>query len=84
MTIYQYYPGGHITVWSLVKEGGILRGDADESGDINISDATVLIDYLLNSSNDINIDNADCDLNGEITIADVTCLIDYLLSGTWP
>ena len=84
VTIYQYYPGGHITVWSLVKEGGILRGDADESGDINISDATVLIDYLLNSSNDINIDNADCDLNGDITIADVTCLIDYLLSGTWP
>ena len=59
-----------------------MRGDADESGDINISDATVLIDYLLNSSNDINIDNADCDLNGEITITDVTVLIDYLLSGT--
>ena len=85
VTIYQYYPGGHITVWSLTKHGGILRGDVDESGDITISDVTALIDYLLSGNADlINIDNADCDQEGNISISDVTALIDYLLSGSWP
>ena len=85
VAIYQYYPGGHITVWRLTKEGGILRGDVDESGDISISDVTALIDYLLSDNADgINIDNADCNLDEEISIADVTALIDYLLSGSWP
>ncbi len=85
VTIYQYYPGGHITVWSLTKQGGILRGDVDDSGDISIADVTILIDYLLSGSADgINLDNADSDMNNEISIADITTLIDYLLSGTWP
>ena len=32
--IYQYYPGGHLTVWSLTKQGGLLRGDINEDGTI--------------------------------------------------
>ena len=85
VTIYQYYPGGHLTVWRLTKQGGILRGDVDSDGEVSITDATVLIDYLLTGNNDgISLDNADCDLNEEISIADVTALIDRLLNGTWP
>ena len=85
VVIYQYYPGGHLTVWRLTKQGGLLRGDVDEDGEVTITDASVLIDYLLTGDTDaINLDNADCDLDGEVAIADVTCLIDYLLSGTWP
>ena len=83
--IYQYYPGGHITVWKLTKEGGILRGDVDCSGEVNIADVSALIDYLL-SGDPAGIDdvNADCNTDDEISIADVSALIDYLLSGTWP
>ena len=82
--IYQYYPGGHITLWRLTKHGGILRGDVDEDGTVNIADVTALIDYLLSGNADgINLDNADCDQDSNINIADVTSLIDYLLSGTW-
>ena len=82
--IYQYYPGGHITLWRLTKHGGILRGDVDEDRSINIADVTALIDYLLSGNADsINLDNADCDQDGNINIADVTSLIDYLLSGSW-
>ena len=82
--IYQYYPGSHLTVWRLTKQGGVLRGDVNEDGNVNIADVTALIDYLLSGSSEgINLANADCDLNESITISDVTALIDYLLSGGW-
>lgn len=82
--IYQYYPGGHITLWRLTKQGGNLRGDADEDGTVTIADVTTLIDYILTgNTNDINLENADCDRDGEIGIADVTALIDFILTGSW-
>ena len=82
--IYQYYPGGHITLWKLIKQGGILRGDVNEDGSVNITDVTALIDYLLSGSTEgINLDNTDCNQDESINIADVTTLIDYLLSGSW-
>ncbi len=82
--IYQYYPGGHITLWKLTKRGGNLRGDANDDGDVNIADVTALIDYLLSGSNDgINLDNADCNQDSDVNIGDVTALIDFLLSGNW-
>ena len=53
-------------------------------GNINISDVTALIDYLLSgNAAGISLDNADCELDGNINISDVTALIDYLLSGRW-
>ncbi len=85
VAIYQYYPGGHLTLWRLTKQGGILRGDVNEDGAINISDVTALIDYLLSGSTDgINLDNTDCNADSAINISDVTALIDFLLSGSWP
>ena len=82
--IYQYYPGGHITLWRLTKQGGLLRGDVNEDGSVNIADVTALIDYLLSGdTTGINLDNADCNQDEGVNIADVTALIDYLLSGTW-
>lgn len=51
-------------------------------GEIDISDVSVLIDYLLAGVN-INMTNADCDLDGEVSISDVAMLIDYLLIGSW-
>ena len=82
--IYQYYPGGHLTLWKLTKRGGIERGDVNEDGVVNIADATALIDYLLSGNADgINLDNANCNQDEGINIADVTALVDYLLSGNW-
>ena len=82
--IYQYYPGGHITLWKLTKRGSNLRGDANDDGDVNIADVTALIDYLLSGSTDgINLDNADCNQDSDVNIGDVTALIDFLLSGNW-
>jgi Leucine-rich repeat (LRR) protein len=60
------------------------RGDVDGNGNVNISDVTALIDYLLSgNASGINVSAADCDQNGAINISDVTALIDYLLSGHW-
>ena len=85
MTIYQYYPGGHLTVWSLTKQGGLLRGDVNEDGKVNISDVTALISYLLSGNTDgTNTDNADCNMDSTTNISDVTALINYLLSDSWP
>ena len=83
VTIYQYYPGGHLTMWRLTKRGGVLRGDVDDNGDVNITDVTLLINYLLNSNVTINYPNADCDSSSSINITDVTLLINYLLNGVW-
>ena len=84
VTIYQYYPGGHMTVWRLTKHGGVLRGDADGSGDVTITDVSALIDYLLSGNAEgISLEGADCDQQDGITIGDVSTLIDYLLSGNW-
>ena len=82
--IYQYYPGSHLTVWRMTKQGGLLRGDVNEDGSVNIADVTALIDHLLSGNTDgVNLDNANCDMNDDISISDVTALIDYLLGGSW-
>ena len=84
VTIYQYYPGGHITVWRLTKHGGVKRGDANGDGNVDINDVTVLIGFILSGEGEgINHDNADCDLVPGIDINDVTALIGYILTGAW-
>jgi uncharacterized lipoprotein YddW (UPF0748 family) len=83
--IYQYFPGGHITVWKLTKQGGLLRGDANADRVVNITDVTTLINYLLSDNlGGIDLYNADCNFDETVNISDVIALIGYLLSDTWP
>ena len=56
-----------------------IKGDVDDNGVVTIADVTLLIDYLLGSSEEINEYNADVDGDQRISIADVTSLIDMLL-----
>ncbi|MBQ9556344.1 MAG: choice-of-anchor J domain-containing protein [Muribaculaceae bacterium] len=70
-----------VNFWTLAGGPAILRGDVDQSGNVNIDDVTTLIDMLLNGG-PYN-DEADCDLSGSVGIDDVTTLIDFLLSGAW-
>ena len=59
-----------------------IPGDADGDGDVNISDVTALIDYLLTgNTSGIDLDGADVNRDGKVNISDVTDLIDYLLKG---
>jgi len=69
-----------VLVWPLnVAAAGTLRGDVDGDGEVNIADVTRLIDYLLDSSFEIDPATADVNRDGGINIADVTMLIDHLL-----
>ncbi len=58
-------------------------GDGNCDGFLNISDLTLLIDYLMNNeTTTIKETNADLNSDGNINIADVTALIDHLLTTT--
>lgn len=64
--------------------GGVLRGDVDGDGIVNIHDVTALINYLLNGdASEINLENADCCPDGRVNIDDLTTLINFLLTDQW-
>ena len=64
-----------------IDDAEVMIGDVDDDGIINISDVTVLIDYLLSGdASGINLTNADVTMDSSVNIGDVTALIDYLLS----
>ena len=61
-----------------------LRGDANTDGSVNITDAILLINALLNEDfESIYRYNADVNRDSNITISDVIALINYLHSGLW-
>ena len=75
-----YFAVDNVTIRSIEK-----RGDVDADGDVDISDVSALIDYLLSGdASGILLVDADCDQDGNVTINDVSTLIDYLLSDSWP
>ena len=58
---------------------GTTTGDVNGNSYVDISDVTILIDYLLNGSGNIQVDAADVDHDGNASISDITALIDILL-----
>ena len=75
-----YFAVDNLTIRSIEK-----RGDVNVDGNVNISDVTALIDYLLGGdTSGILLPSADCNQDGSVDINDVTTLIDYLLNGSWP
>lgn len=70
----------HIESW-----GSAIAGDVDSDGWLNITDVTVLIDYLLSgNSSGVSMQGADVDGDGVVNITDVTELIDKLLNNEQP
>lgn len=82
------YNDGTQSVWSNIEHVTIvgngdepLMGDVNGDGEVNISDVTTLIDYLLAMQPGDQFDAAaDVNGDGEINITDVTAIIDLLLS----
>ena len=73
----------NIVYWEICDKPVTLLGDVDDSGEVNISDITALIDYLLAPDLiEINKFNADMGGDNAISISDVSELIDYILTGT--
>ena len=81
-TIRFSIPGAYIDY--TFKQGERPRGDVNGDGGVDITDATMLINYLLSgNSSGIDLENANCDLQGGVDISDATTLINYLLNGHW-
>ena len=81
--IYQFLPKATFT-YQEPAEPQVIRGDVDGNGQVNVTDATVLINALLNENfSNVNMANADVDDNGSLNITDATALISFLLSGHW-
>ena len=73
----------HITETDFPVE--FTRGDVNDDGKVNITDVTVLINYLLSgNAAAVNVNAADANDDGKVNISDVTVLINYLLTGNWP
>ena len=65
-----------------VTAPAFIIGDVDMDGHVNISDVTVLIDYILTgNATPFDSNAADVDQNGNIDISDITTLIDMILIG---
>ena len=58
-----------------------LWGDVNDDGFVNISDAILLINYILNDGADnINLDAADTNEDGLVNVSDAILLINFLLN----
>lgn len=85
------YTDGTESAWSNIEEVTLhenvpvfVRGDVNSDGNVNITDVTALINYLLSkNATGVNLQAADCNQDTIINITDVTVLINYLLSKSW-
>ena len=80
----------HLSVYALVQDKTILKGDANQDGVVNIIDATYLQKHIVgykNSDDSVLIDETnrqlfdtiDMDKDGKLTIVDATDLQMYIL-----
>ena len=78
---YAHIDGGPSNPGYFTAKNASLRGDVNGDGQVNPTDATVLINALLNENlSSINTANADMDSNGTINVTDAIQLINYLLT----
>ena len=62
-----------------------IRGDVNDDGLVNVSDAIALINALVNGNlSNINKNAADTNEDGEVNVSDAITLINYVLNDTWP
>ena len=67
----------------IFKEKEILLGDADNNGQVNVTDVTALVNIVLGKDNNepyvYNHDAADVNEDGKVNITDVTELVNMIL-----
>ncbi len=71
---------GSISFWYMKETHNYKQGDTNHDGIVNISDVTILIDYLLDASNNCCTICGDMNKDNQVNISDATSLIDLLLS----
>ena len=57
-------------------------GDVNGDGAVNVTDVTIVVDYILgNENNNFIFENADLNYDEEINVTDVTALVNLILTG---
>ncbi|MDH3935845.1 MAG: dockerin type I domain-containing protein, partial [candidate division Zixibacteria bacterium] len=75
----QFTDGGDFTETGLVRLIGLLVGDVNLDGQIDIADLIYLIDYQFQSGPaPMILAGADMDKSGFLDISDLLILIDYM------
>lgn len=60
--------------------GNYILGDVDRSGNVDISDVVMMVNYILGSDNSSSVLNyGDMDGSGNIDISDVVALVNLIL-----
>ena len=60
----------------------ILKGDVNGDGEVNVTDVTMIVEYVMGQHNSNFIaDNADANGDGSITITDITEVVNLILGG---
>jgi hypothetical protein len=72
---------GIVSMYFSNDNANSLKGDVNGDGEINIADINAIINIILSSNCEEDIENrADVNGDGEINIADVNAIIDIILS----
>jgi len=66
----------------LIQDSGIL-GDSNNDYNTDIMDLIIIVNFILDSSSEIEINQSDMDQNGEISINDVIILLSIIISGSF-
>ena len=76
--------GDGFAIDNVVIRSSALRGDVNGDGNVNITDAIKLINYLANGNAEgINLNAANCNGDSTVNITDAIMLINFLQNGTW-
>jgi len=68
-----------------IIETTLMRGDVDDDGDIDITDAQYSVNYLFRDGPEPHLLEAgDVNCDDQVTISDVVYLINYLFKGGPP
>lgn len=59
---------------------GVVKGDVNADGDVNISDVNCIVDVILGDS-DTYEGRADVNADGEVNVADINAVIDIIIGG---
>ena len=68
---------------STLKAVFPLPGDANDDGNVTVTDIAVVVNEILQLPNtDISTDNADANSDGQITVTDIGVIVDIILGNT--
>lgn len=59
---------------------GVVKGDADENGIVNVLDSVILRRYIIGQTEKINKENGDFNGDGKLSVSDLTALNKFLVS----